>query len=169
MNGQTPVESKYEYFRINRAYVTTCNSGETNDGDIWIYLTSESSVTAGVPQTNSKKQAKIDTGGGQTEMCIFTIPLGYKGYLIDAHASVANRASRYTELHYYVKAAEDASYHTPWRRQYSAAFEASGNIFYNPVPFPELSPLMDIKARATTTATASSYISARMDIILIKD
>jgi len=56
-------------------------------GDVYCYL--DDTVTAGVPQTAGKIQAKAPIGTGRSMCGRFTIPAGYTGYIKSFFASIS--------------------------------------------------------------------------------
>ena len=64
LNGTTPVNSLNTWWRLNRAYILTAGSVETNVGEIIVRAkTTTSVVFADIPELS-----------GQTLSCVFTIP-----------------------------------------------------------------------------------------------
>jgi hypothetical protein len=87
MNGQTAdagSTTTATFFRVNRMYVATAGTTNTNEGDIY---TSTGTQTAGVPDTATTIQATIAAGEGQSEHAFYTIPAGKTGLLHSVHVS----------------------------------------------------------------------------------
>jgi len=64
MNGTSPVSSTGVFFRVNRAYVLTGGTGDTNVGNIDISI-------------NAAEQAFIEADEGQTHQTHYTVPAGH--------------------------------------------------------------------------------------------
>jgi hypothetical protein len=84
VNGQTQVATTNTYARIFRMRDATNNGtwGGTSHllGDLYVSITN-GDVLLGVPQTASDIKAKILAGNGSTLLGIYTIPLGFTGFL----------------------------------------------------------------------------------------
>ena len=86
LTGETKkVVSGYTWMRINRCWN---NSGDVAIGNVYIYDTTEGTVTAGVPQTDSKVKAMVAVGEEQTLMSIWTMPDGCQGYVRFVDSSI---------------------------------------------------------------------------------
>ena len=98
--GQTRVSTTQTFLRIFRANVTEVGSGGMNEGNIWVYDDTETSVISGVPQTDALKEGLILAGAGQTQKAFYTVPAGYVYLLHDAEGilttSKANASIRIT-------------------------------------------------------------------------
>ena len=82
LTGRTAINTTNSYLRIYRIVVRSAGSGGKNAGDIYA---GTGIVTTGVPAV---KYAKIVIGNNQTLMCVYTIPAGKIGLLIEIHASM---------------------------------------------------------------------------------
>ena len=78
LNGTTPVNTGVTGMRILLAYVTSSGSGQTNAGTITIRWRTTTTVVF----------AQIPVGTGQTMLGSFTIPAGWRGWLIDYNVSM---------------------------------------------------------------------------------
>jgi hypothetical protein len=65
LNGTTPVITTKSFLRINRMYITSSGTGQTNAGNI------TATITATI-------QASIVAGAGQTEKSQYAVPMGYR-------------------------------------------------------------------------------------------
>ena len=163
ITGQTPVETVNAFIRVFRVYSTDAGVLEANDGTIYVYETSEASVIAGVPQTETLIRARIEALAGQSEMAIFTVPAGKTAYLNEVVISVSNKAARYTDVNMSMKIYGNGGF----RRIYSVAFEAAGTTNIHPTIPGVFNEKTDIKLQATTTATATSSIYGRFHLTLV--
>jgi len=77
LNGQTKVAIEGTWMRVFRFW----NDGTTDfAGNVYIY--ENDTPSGGIPPTASKIRAKVYNGNNQTLMTLFTIPEGYRGYLL---------------------------------------------------------------------------------------
>jgi hypothetical protein len=83
LNGLTPVLTEKIYLRIWRMIVTQAGASLGAEGIV--YAGTGIVDGAGVP---ANIHAQIDNGNNQTLMCLFTIPKGYSGLLINTDFSV---------------------------------------------------------------------------------
>ena len=84
LSGQTRVALGTPLIRVYRAY----NSDSTSfDGHVFVYV--NGAITAGVPDTNADIRAIIHDENQQTEMALYTIPLGMTGYMRSWYATPA--------------------------------------------------------------------------------
>jgi len=166
LNGQTKVETTLLYLRHFRAKVLTAGSGMTNAGIIYGYDTSDT-VTAGVPQTATKVQSTISIGEGQTLQCIYTVPLGYDGYLFGYIAALGKlTGATNRESNIYLKLRE---YGSVFQTKRVFGLHSTGGSIGpgNEISGLYLPPKSDIKMSADSTEN-NSDVSAWMDIELIK-
>lgn len=90
LNGQTKVQSVgTDYIRCQKMEVLTVGSGGVNAGSIYCYDTSDT-VTAGVPQTNTKKFGRIDVGENESLHGWYYVPAGKSAILLTIRPSVAD-------------------------------------------------------------------------------
>lgn len=78
LNGQTAVTSENRFIRVYRAFVDRAGSSQTNEGTITINNQDDSLTLAEIPALH-----------GQTQMCVYTIPRNYKGYVTSFSGSMA--------------------------------------------------------------------------------
>ncbi|MCP3681211.1 MAG: hypothetical protein GY861_00840 [bacterium] len=89
LNGQTTVTLDTPLIRCFRMWNS---SGTDLEGDVYIYING-ASVTDGVPTVSSEVRAEITLGAGQTEMAIYTIPVGYNGYFYGGYVSLSRQGT----------------------------------------------------------------------------
>jgi hypothetical protein len=129
------------FLRVNRAYVLT---GDTNVGTI--------SVNNGATLVT-----QISAGTGQTLQCLYTIPAGKTGYLIEVQASSSKNIS--TNVAVFIR-----EFGGVFRiRTDFKLFQNNSTIKYNfPISIPEKS---DIEVRIE--GATNNSVSADMDILLV--
>ena len=82
LDGTSTVTTSGSFLRINRMFITSSGTGQTNAGTI----TATSS-------TASTEQARIDAEVGQTEKTQFTVPLGYRVFVAELQVNAADQSS----------------------------------------------------------------------------
>ena len=85
LNGQTAVPIGFQRNRIHRAF----NSGPTELVGIVYVSDLGTSLTAGVPDDPSKIRAIVHPEAQQTEMALYTVPVGHKLFITQGWANVA--------------------------------------------------------------------------------
>jgi hypothetical protein len=98
LNGQSPNTSSTSFIRIHRAYVGHAPNG-ANAGDI--YISYDTTLTAGVPTNTNNILGYINTDKGQTLMAQYTVPAGKKGYILDFYAD--SGGGRNVEIQFFVR------------------------------------------------------------------
>ncbi len=142
LNGTTPVNTTLLFLRVNRAYVLTAGSTQTNEG-----------VISAVNTTTGDNLFSIPLGKGQTTLGLYTVPANTKLLITQMHTSIGSGA-----------AASEAVIELVIR-PFGGAFRA---IFYDAVENDGLSsnnqeftpPMLiaaktDIKLRATVSKNSS--------------
>ena len=140
------------------------NTGSTNfTGNVYIY--ENDTLTDGVPDTATKVRGVINAGENQTEMAIYTIPSGYKGYLWKGAISITStirsasmQIVRYARLHGGV-----------FRVQGRISLDTSGSNWYQREYEGGLPPIpakTDIKITVVTVSANAMAASAEFDIFL---
>lgn len=163
VNGFVSVALSGTWRRVFRAKNI---SSTTPEGDIYISTDSDAGAD-GIPDTATQIKAKIIQGNNQTNMAIYTIPAGYKGYLSAWYISML-RTSGVTAV------AADVDI---FRRTFGGVFRSTQPIgiqntgegihnFLFPVPI-ELAPKTDIEVRAQPTAAAD--VAAGFTVLLIRN
>lgn len=78
ISGAVPQVGKTIFLRVNRAYVTTAGTNETNIGTITVSATVGGTILATIPRLY-----------GQTQQTVYTVPNNHKAYLTSFSASIA--------------------------------------------------------------------------------
>ena len=143
LNGTTIVTSVNTYSRIFRAW-------NDNGVDLVGFVTIKETTTANLV-------AKIAIEDQQTLMAIYTIPLGYTGYLF--HGTAAIGQGKQANIRYVIRL-KDKVFRTQER---FPIFESSLESSRPYLPIPELS---DIEVRSKATSLADD-ISASFGILLL--
>lgn len=86
LTGQTPVQLDTPLLRVFR--MKNVESVDLRN-HIFCYVSAGTTVVGGVPQDGAKVRAVIHGDENQTEMAVYTIPLGKKGYMRSWYASTA--------------------------------------------------------------------------------
>ena len=149
MNGTSAVTTTQTFFRVFRMSVLTAGSSSINEGEI-------TASHSGTPIA-----AIHADNGGQTLMAVYTIPVGYKGYLTMFQGSVDKNQEVIFEMRIKNSVAD-------------AAFQNKGvwGTFGSPVTYEYKFPLeipqkTDIEVRVKCGATAGC--GAIFDLLLVKD
>lgn len=158
LDGTTPVVSTESWWRVNRAYVLTSGSGQTNAGLITVR---HSTTTANV-------FVQMAAGTAQTQIAAWTVPAGHQFAIVDAEVSLvrANGAngSGLVEL-----ATKDFGTNT-WRFQRLSEISNSQNTSLA-IPSQPLivSPKADIVVRVTSVSDNNSIVGASIAGFLIEN
>lgn len=155
LNGLTPVQTVNKYHRLNRMYVVKDGNGLATEG-------SNTGTITATTVTTTDLQAQIQPHEGQTLMCIFTIPSGYKG-LLWAEADSCGRLRECTFRLKWRNAPEEdnGSFSTKSIRDlYELAWQKEKKI---PI---EIGEAVDIVI--TVVSTQSVTASASFDLVLVK-
>lgn len=154
MNGTTPVVSTSTWLRVIRAYIVAAGSGGTNAGAITI---KHNTTTANI-------FCVIKAGRGQAANAVFTVPAGKTAKLtswsVQAYGGAA-AGEMLCEL-----LARPTGTNQGWRvlRQLVAPlFPSRREVDKVDGPGLQLSPLTDVKVRATSAA-ADLKVSAELNI-----
>ena len=159
LNGTTAVDTTNTWHRVFRAYVLTAGSGEVNAGYI--------SVEA---KTDVTTQAGIDSGRGQTEQAIYTIPAGKTGYLVRYYSSIRRNSPSGAQIDLDVKMRVDASQaDAPVLVKHSNGVAIDGQNPYNHkfeggIVCPEKS---DVWLRIAGVSDVNTAVDGGFDIILV--
>ena len=126
MNGQTPVTTVNQFYRINRMRVGHSGTTETNEGIIYIGV---GITVAGEPATIYNE---IVDGVGVSTTAIYTVPDGYTAYL--KLFAIGTDTSKIIEL-----TLESRSIDSPdnsWSWDYHDHFDARTIVYDMPLAFP---------------------------------
>jgi hypothetical protein len=143
ITGTTPVNTVNSFLRVFRVIY---NHDSTNVGDVTL------SVGAVVV-------AKVDAGLGQTLMCVYTIPAGYTGYLLQLSAT-AQKA----------KDAQVRLLQRPLNSSFKIAHMAEvfeGNYKYNPMVPLKFAEKTDIDFLAAEAETNNTRVTGTFEILLV--
>ena len=153
-NGITAVQSTKTYIRIFRAFVGDVGTSGLNNGDITI-------IGVDVP---GNTYASILTGCGQTLMAIYTIPMGFTGYVVGYSFGVTRTQPASADVKIFTREFEKS-----WRIRRFKSVSAQGKNtdltdfnFY--IKLPEKS---DIRLNADVSLT-NTGVHGGFDILLIK-
>lgn len=153
MDGTTPVVTTGDlWLRCPRAYITDIGSELDNAGTITVTV-------------DSKIVATITPGTGQTLQCVYTIPLGYTGYIEEYYTSPgANAAAAYIISDLITRENGKA-----WRVRERHSISIGSGIPLK-IKYPiKLLPLTDIRIHIDDASDVNNRISATMEILLVKD
>ena len=163
LTGTAANTSSFEYLRINRAYVNLAGSTEVNQGRL-DFLDGE---------TGAVTMAHIDAGKSQTEQCQYTIPAGYRGYLLDFSGSILKSGSNRNatlELVFREPGFKgDETFVKKSKQQ--LAIESSGSTSFSkfyalPLTIPEKT---DVYVQCINVSANNTEIFANLGIIIQKD
>ena len=160
LSGYTSVPLSGSWIRVFRAYNT---SGTNSAGEV--YVADSSASTNGTPDVATTIKARVIAGNNQTNMAIYTVPAGHKGYLMDWYISLLRGSGT----------AVIAGDFDIYRRPVGTVFRSTqpvglqntgaGDHHYT-WPYPiELEPKTDIEIRCFPTATADA--SGGFTVLLI--
>ena len=162
VSGFTFVPLTGSWMRVFRAKNI---SATTPQGDVYISDDNTDGGGDGIPDTATNIKAKVVQGTNQTNMAIYTVPAGKKGYLIDWYISML----RGTGVN---STAADCDI---FRRTEGGVFRSTqpigiqntgSGIHKYSWPYPlELEPKTDIEVRAQPTANA--HMGAGFTVLLI--
>ena len=147
MSSQTGNSSTVVFSRVFRAFV---QDASTNVGNVDIKI-------------GATTVARITASFGQTLMAIYTIPVGYTGYLSQGTSSCGPNDHATGDM--FVRYGGQTTFRV------GHAFEVSGGYQYTyqfsvPVEIPEKS---DIDVRMTMVSGNNSRITSAFDLILVKN
>lgn len=134
------------FYRVFRAQMVTANTGTENQGTVTVTV-------------DSKSAAIISPEIGQTLMAVYTIPRGYKGYLLQVDTGSSKDLEH--EIRFVIKhnggVWNTKSYHTQRGGFTALKFE---------IPI-EIPAEADVEVKAIASATSS--VSAGFEILLVED
>jgi len=166
INGQTkkkiinPLAGGETWWRMFRVM----NSGSTDiAGELYIY--EDDTVTAGVPDTDSKVRAHIDNGFNQTLMAIYTVPNGKSGYSLTCRASLADRKSARVTIQVWVRPEFGV-----WqiKRVFALSADGTSDSSCTFIANDEIPEKSDIRMSAASNTTGSA-VSAEFELLLIEN
>jgi len=145
LEGQVPVTTLGSFLRVQRAYIATAGVNNINDGDITI-------------SNSTDDIALILAEEGTTLMAIYTVPLGYTGYLIKFDAASAGLVTVAVRM----RIRETGK---PWRtREFFTTRTNSIDLHFEPpLPLPQKT---DVEVTGDSFG-APAPISASFGVILV--
>jgi len=157
MNGQTPVPTVNQFYRINRMRIGRSGASEENEG--MIYIGTGANV-AGKPATIYNE---IVTETGVSSTAIYTVPDGFTAYL--KYFSLGTDTSKIIEVTLESRCIDCPD--NSWSWDYHTHFDARTITHDDPLPFP-YPEHSDIKITARNSV-GGAYISADAFFILVED
>ena len=161
LNGQTRVAFTTSLIRVFRMK----NMGSTNlVGIVSCYV--NSAAPGGVVTDKTKVRAIINDGNNQTLMAIYTIPVGYTGYMRDWYASTSGgKADAFHTIRLFAR-----PFGGVFQVKHVSALSTAGSSYIqHKYDEPEVfSEKTDIAMRSNTTVNESG-VSAGFDIVLVKN
>lgn len=151
MDGTTPVVTTETWLRCPRAYVSQSGSGQVNAGLITVTI-------------DSKIAIQINAGDGQSLYAVYTVPLGYKGYITSYHMPIGINVS----AAYVIGMIKTNTNGQGWRtREIFSSSVANATPVKLDYPI-ELDELTDIIFTTDAVSDVNTKISASFDIFLVK-
>ena len=161
LNGQSKVVLGTALRRIFRMK----NEGSTDlAGTVFCYV--DGAITAGVPNSTAGTRAIIRGVNNQTEMAIYTIPLGKTGYLGSWYASSAG-ASKTTNYRIKMKMRQAGGvFQLKHKMAWDGGTPYQHNYHIDEGGLPEKTDII-MTAQALASGVTQAAISAGFDIILV--
>lgn len=153
LNGITKVTTAKQFLRMYRSYILTAGSGTVNAGDITIQHTS----------TTANIFSVMPSGYGQSQICAYTIPAGYTGYLRNFFASMGDNTANTAVMTIWTKNSGVVRQMRPFF--ISTAFQ-NFQYIYGGIPLNEKT---DIAIRCLSVQNSNANISASFDLVLVKN
>lgn len=150
LNGTTVVPTLTEFLAINRMIVKSAGSGGANAG-----------VITATAQTDSTVTAQINDGNNQTEMAIYTIPLGVDVMLTEYYVGVGKTTSAFVDGSLMIKPFGEV-FQTKHTIPASSTGETNSDHQFN--PWAKVEQRGIIKIRAISSAV-NTVVFAGFDLI----
>jgi hypothetical protein len=141
MNGLGVVTSSLSYLRVFRAYGLTCGTTGTNVGTIYVRNNAATVV-----------QLRINPGDGQTLMTIWTVPAGYKAFIVNG--SFSSNSNKGATVSFFTRT-NITGVAQPWLIKYRAYTFSGNENFVFTIPFPIIEKT-DIEVRILTPGSAGT-------------
>ena len=159
LDGTTPVSTTKSFLRINRGFVKTAGDNEVATG---IIRAGTGTVTNGVP---ASVYLRIDPADGQTLMCVWTVPAGYTGYVLQKDVTCLTEANNKFGTIRLITKQPGGVFRT--HDKFSVQNDHVGLTYSTPLPLPEKT---DIEVRAVGSSSNSAlHVSATLEIVYIKN
>ena len=155
MNGQTPVPTVAQFYRINRMRIGHSGASEENEGMIYI---GTGATIAGKPATIYNK---IVTETGVSSTAIYTVPDGFTAYL--KYLTIGTDTTKILELTLESRCIDCPD--NSWSMDYHTHFGSRTISHDVPLPFPYLEH-SDIKITARNSV-GDAFISSDAFFLLI--
>ena len=162
LNGQTRVALTTPLRRVYRAF----NDDNTDlTGHVFIY--EDVALSGGVPTDSTLIRAVIHPENNQTEMAIYTVPVGYTGYMRSWYCSSAG-ASKSTN---YIVRIKSRLPDKVFRLKHRMAWDGTipyQHQYVEPEVFTEKTDII-MSAEITAGGVSSAAISAGFDIVIVEN
>lgn len=156
LNGTTPAPTVQTFFRVNAFRIVTAGSGGENAGTITLRV-----AGAGA------SQAVMLPGEGQCMRAVFTVPLGFTAYLVDAFVAIS-RAGANEFLEVSLRARTNLG---PWitRNIFSVSANGLSTTQIMPRLFGALPEKTDIRWTATNVSANNTGAQATFIVLLSRN
>ncbi len=161
LNGQTPVLTALQFSFVNRAYVSSCGTGEVNAGIVRI-ADDSTSWSVGVPVTTAAIQAMIDATHGQTQQMIYKVPSTH--WLFTTRGYITADSSKVVTYRFYLMLPG-----TNCRRIGFEGTLSSGDTVLNFNPYFGPVPPGSIIYADAIVDVGNAAVSAGLDFILVEN
>ncbi len=161
LNGQAKVTLDTSLIRVYRMV----NIGATDIAGV-VYCYVDGDITDGVPDTDEDVRAIINGENNQTLMAIYTIPVGYTGYLINSYVSLTKaRTAKTAEMVFKAR-----PYGSVFQTKATIGLNSAGTSYIDrtritPSKMPEKT---DIKVHCEEVSASDTSVSAGFEIILVR-
>jgi len=135
-----------QFYRVHRAQLVTANTGRENVGSITVTV-------------DTKSAAIISPNLGQTLMSVYTVPRGYKGYVLQIDTGCAK------DLEHQIRLAVKVNGGV-WNTKSYFTQRGGFNALQFVIPI-EIEPESDMEIKAISSATGS--VSAGYELMLVED
>ena len=157
MNGQAPVSTVNQYYRVNRMVVEHVGTNTKNVGTIYI---GTGALVAGKPTVVYNE---ITPGWGISSTAVYTVPDGYTAYLTYFH--VGTDSTKIIELALQSRCLTSTA--NSWRVDYHDHFSNFGVTHNLPLPFP-YTEHTDIKVTARNSV-GDAFATCDVFFVLVED
>jgi len=158
LNGQTPVSTTQQFFRVNRMVIHSVGAAGGNVGTIYIGV---GAVVAGKPVTIYNE---ITPGWGISSTAIYTVPDGYTAYLKYFH--LGSDTAKILDVTLRSRCLTGCM-NNGWRVDYHTRFLEPGPTHNLPLPFP-YSEHTDIQVTAVSNV-GDAFTTCDVFFVLVED